>query len=159
MEPIIRNGRPEDVPAVLHLIRQLAEYERAPLEVENSEEEFSRDAFGPDPVCGFYVAEAEGKVVGAAIYYVKYSTWKGRCLFLEDIIVDESWRGRKIGRMLFNAVAMLAREKKYRRLEWQVLDWNEPAIRFYKKYDAVLDPEWVNGKLVYDQLQKFEPLV
>lgn len=153
MSVIIRVATAEDVPAALALVRELAEYERALPEVETTEEEMRRDGFGTDPAFGMLVAELETQVVGVAIYYYKYSTWKGRCLFLEDIVITQAFRRKGIGSQLFNAVKAIARKEKVRRMEWQVLEWNEPAIRFYQTYDAQLDPEWINGKLVYEQLQ------
>lgn len=154
MEIKVRKGTAADIPSALELVKELALYEKAPLEVENSVEEMLKDGFGASPVFGLFVAEVNGKTEGIAIWYYKYSTWKGKCIFLEDIVVTESMRGKGIGAKLFEAVVALAREEKVRRMEWQVLDWNEPAIRFYKKYNAVLDPEWVNGKLTFDQLQQ-----
>lgn len=156
MIPEIRKGLISDLPEVLTLIKELAEYEKAPLEVENSLAEMQKDGFGDQPIYHLYVAELNRKIVGIAIYYYKYSTWKGKCIFLEDIIVTEKMRGNKIGALLFEKVISIAKEEKVRRLEWQVLDWNEPAINFYKKYEANLDPEWINGKLVYEQLQNFK---
>lgn len=155
MEVIIRKGTEKDLSRTLELIRELAEYERAPDEVENTVEEMLRDGFGNAPVFHLLVAEQNGIIEGIAIWYYKYSTWKGKCIFLEDIIVTEALRGKGIGSRLFEAVAQQAKADKVRRMEWQVLDWNEPAIRFYKKYKANLDPEWVNGKLIYSQLQDF----
>ena len=149
----VRRGRREDLAAVLGLIRELAEYERAPQEVEVTLEEMERWSFGHDPIFEFFVAEHEGRIVGLALYYYKYSTWKGKCLFLEDLIVTGSYRRYGLGTRLFNEVVKVAKEKRVRRMEWQVLDWNQPAIDFYKKYNAVLDPEWINGKLTYEQLQ------
>lgn len=152
----IRQGKEQDLEQTLQLIKELAAYERAPFEVENTVEEMLQDGFGKSPVYYFYVAEVDTKIVGIAIYYYKYSTWKGRCLFLEDIIVTESKRGEGIGAALFEKIISIAQEEKVRRMEWQVLDWNEPAIQFYKKYNAHLDPEWINGKLIFDQLQSFK---
>lgn len=156
MIPEIRKGVIRDLPEVLALIKELAEYEKAPLEVENSLAEMQKDGFGDHPIYRLYVAELDQKIVGIAIFYYKYSTWKGKCIFLEDIIVTEKMRGNKIGALLFEKVISIAKEEQVRRLEWQVLDWNEPAINFYKKYNANLDPEWINGKLVYEQLQNFK---
>lgn len=156
MTPIIvRKGEKSDLSQALNLVKELARYEHAPDEVELTLEEMEQDGFGPAPIFEFFVAEENSRVVGIALYYQKYSTWKGRCLFLEDIVVTESHRRAGIGKQLFDAVLAVAKEKKVRRLEWQVLDWNEPAIQFYKKYGATLDPEWMNGKLVYDQIQQF----
>lgn len=152
---MIRKGKKEDLPFVLELIKELAEYERAAGEVENNLEEMIEDGFGENPVYHFFVAEENDKITGIALYYFKYSTWKGKCIFLEDIIVTESQRGKGTGAKLFEEIINVAKQMKVRRLEWQVLDWNEPAIHFYKKYDAHLDPEWVNGKLVFDQLQNW----
>jgi GNAT superfamily N-acetyltransferase len=155
----VRKGRPEDVPAVLALIKELAEYERAPQEVTNTEEALLLDGFGPEAIYGLFVAENErGQIGGMAIYYEKYSTWKGRCLFLEDIIVSEKHRRKGIGEALFREVIREAKSRHSGRLEWQVLEWNEPAIRFYEKLGAGIDPEWLNGKFTYEQLQNFKDL-
>jgi len=128
-------------------------YEKAENEVEVTLAELERDGFGPEKVFDFFVSELDGEVVGIALYYVKYSTWKGRCIYLEDLVVKESHRGKGLGAALFRAVALEAKQMHARRMEWQVLDWNEPALRFYQGYGAYLDDEWVNGKLVYEQLQ------
>lgn len=152
----IRQGTPTDLPRALELVKELAEYEKAPLEVENTVEEMLKDGFGAHPVFYLLVAELDGTIEGIAIWYYKYSTWKGKCIFLEDIVVTEKARRKGIGSSLFEAVMLKAKEEKVRRMEWQVLDWNEPAIRFYKKYNANLDSEWLNGKLVFDQLQDFD---
>lgn len=151
---IVRQGVKSDLPQVLNLVKELAAYEKAPNEVEVTVEEMEKDGFGEHPVFSFFVAEQNGKILGIAIYYVKYSTWKGKCLFLEDIVVTESHRQEGIGKRLFDEVLKVAKAMKVRRLEWQVLEWNEPAIRFYKKMNAHLDPEWINGKLVYEQIQQ-----
>lgn len=148
----IRQGRPDDIPAVLALVKELAEYERAPLEVTNTVEEMLADGFGENPVYGLFVAEVENQIVGIAIHYVRYSTWKGKMLFLEDIVVKESLRRQGIGKLLFEKCIDLTIEKNYPGMVWQVLDWNEPAINFYNKYDATLDPEWLNGKLTRAQM-------
>jgi len=154
MEEIkIRKGTERDLPQVLELVKELAVYEKAPLEVEVTLEEMQNWGFGSDRIFDFFVAGQAGHIVGIALYYYKYSTWKGKCLFLEDIIITESHRRYGLGTRLFNEVVKVAKEKKVRRMEWQVLEWNEPALNFYKKYDAVLDPEWINGKLTYQQLQ------
>lgn len=149
----IRFGVEADLPQVLELVKELAAYERAPLEVEVTLEEMRNWGFGKDKIFEFFVAEQNEKIVGIALYYYKYSTWKGKCLFLEDIIVTESYRRYGLGTKLFDEVVKVAKQKKVRRMEWQVLEWNEPAINFYKRYSAVLDPEWVNGKLTFEQLQ------
>lgn len=151
----IRKGTEADLPQVLGLVKELATYEKAPDEVEVTVEEMQNWGFGNDKIFEFFVAEYEQKIIGIALYYYKYSTWKGKCLFLEDIIVTESYRRYGLGSKLFNEVALVAKQKQVRRMEWQVLDWNEPAINFYKKYNAHLDGEWINGKLTHPQLQSF----
>jgi GNAT superfamily N-acetyltransferase len=150
---IIRNGEKTDIPSLLRLIKELALYEKAPDEVTVTESVLMEDGFGANSIFKFYVAEINGEVIGIALYYIKYSTWKGKCVFLEDIIVKEEFRKHGIGNKLFNKVALIAKEMKVKRLEWQVLEWNEPAINFYKKWDANFDNEWINCKLSYDQLQ------
>lgn len=148
----IRTGVKADLPDILKLIQELADYEKAPAEVEVTVAEMEHWGFGPDKIFDFFVAEKNDVIVGLALYYYKYSTWKGKCLFLEDIIVTENMRGTGIGKLLFDKIVEVAKEKNVRRLEWQVLEWNEPAIKFYKKYNATLDPEWLNGKLTNHQL-------
>lgn len=149
----IRKGIINDIPAALGLVKELAIYEKAPQEVEVTIEQMNEWGFGKDKLFEFFVAEKEGKIIGIALYYFKYSTWKGKCLFLEDIIVTESERKNGYGKLLFEAVAKVAKELKVKRMEWQVLDWNNPAINFYKKYEANFDDEWLNCKLNYQQLQ------
>jgi GNAT superfamily N-acetyltransferase len=153
---LVRKGTKEDVPSVLGLIKELALYEKAPQEVTVTLDELSADGFGVDAIYGLFVAEKRNVIVGIALYYEKYSTWKGRSLFLEDIIVTESERGNGIGHALFQSVIGVAKVRNSARMEWQVLDWNEPAIHFYKKYNAELDPEWLNGKLTREQIQDFD---
>jgi GNAT superfamily N-acetyltransferase len=152
----VRKGGPKDLAGVLTLVKELADYEKAPLEVEVTLEEMKK--WGPEgeKVFDYYVLEKEGKIIGIALYYYKYSTWKGKCIFLEDIIVTEKERKNGYGKLLFNEIAQLAKKEKVKRLEWQVLDWNKPAIEFYKKYDSNLDGEWINCKLTYEQLQDFK---
>jgi predicted N-acetyltransferase YhbS len=149
----IRRGEQQDLPQVFALIKELALYEKAPHEVTNTIEAMTQDGFGTNPVYFLWVAEKDDVIVGTAICYVRYSTWKGPMLYLEDIIVTEKERGQKIGHQLMLAVIEFAHEKQYKGLIWQVLDWNEPAIHFYKKYNAHFDEEWVNVKLSPDQLK------
>jgi len=149
----IRKGVEADLPKVLDLIKELAEYEKAPAEVEVTVEEMMRQGFGKDKLFEFYVLEKNGQMIGMALYYYKYSTWKGKCLFLEDLIVTEKERQNGYGKLLFNEIVKVAKAEKVRRMEWQVLDWNKPAIEFYKKYDSNLDGEWINCKLTFEQLQ------
>ncbi len=150
----IRKGTLSDIPATLALVKELAIYEKAPQEVEVTIEQMNEWGFGKDKLFDFFVAEKDGKIIGIALYYFKYSTWKGKCLFLEDIIVTESERKNGYGKFLFEAVAKVAKELKVKRMEWQVLDWNTPAINFYKKHYTNFDEDWVNCKLTYQQLQE-----
>jgi GNAT superfamily N-acetyltransferase len=152
----IRRGERQDLPAVLSLIQELALYEKAPHEVTNTVKDMERDGFGSHPIYFLWVAEKNEKIVGIAICYTRYSTWKGQMLYLEDIVVTEKERGKKIGHQLMNTVIQFAQEEQYNGLIWQVLDWNEPAIRFYKKYNAQFDGEWFNVKLNKEQLQQFQ---
>ena len=140
----IRRARKEDCPRLLELIRELALYEKAPDEVTVTEEHFTESGFGANPVWWAFVAEVDGNVKGFALYYIRYSTWKGQRMYLEDILVTESWRGKGLGKLLFDRLIEEAKEKKLNGIVWQVLEWNEPAINFYKKYNACFDPEWVN---------------
>ncbi|MBX7050772.1 MAG: GNAT family N-acetyltransferase [Flavobacteriales bacterium] len=154
MNPVkIRKGEPGDIPQALELVRELALYERAPHEVTNTASMMLEDGFGAHPVFGMFVAEVNDRIVGIAIHYIRYSTWKGKMLYLEDIVVTESMRGQGIGHQLFEVCVDHALEKNYEGMIWQVLDWNQPAIRFYEKYNAILDPEWVNGKLTRSMME------
>jgi len=144
MKIIIRKATEQDCPAIMDLIRELAVYERAANEVTVDYDHFVESGFGPHPVWWSFVAEVEGKIAGIALYYIRYSTWKGQRMYLEDIVVNLGYRGNGIGKMLMDAIIHEAREKKFNGIMWQVLDWNEPAINFYKKYNAKFDGEWVN---------------
>ena len=143
----IRSAEPTDVNALLELITELAIFEKAPDEVINTKEMMLQDGFSKEKIFDAFVAEFNGKIVGAAITYYRYSTWKGKCLYLEDLIVTEEFRGKGIGKQLFDRCIAFGRSNNCNRMNWQVLDWNIPAIDFYKKYDADLDSEWINGTL------------
>lgn len=130
---------------MLELVRELALYEKAPDEVTVDPQHFEESGFGQNPVWWAFVAETDTKkVVGFALYYIRYSTWKGQVMYLEDILVTESMRGQGIGHQLVDQLIVEAKEKGFKRIVWQVLEWNEPAINFYRKYNAKFDPEWVN---------------
>lgn len=145
----IREARKGDEHAIHGLISELALYEKAPNEVTNTIEKLAVDLF-VDKVCEALVVETdEGQVVGFALHYESYSTWKGRCLYLEDFYIQAEFRRGGIGSRLFTRVVEIAKERGAKRMDWQVLDWNEPAIEFYKKHDALLDPEWLNGRLFF----------
>ena len=143
----IRKGTPADVEPALLLIKELAAFEKAPEQVINTVEQMLIDGYGEKPIFDLLFAEADQKIAGIAIYFIKYSTWKGKCLYLDDIVVQESLRGKGIGKQLFDAVVAEAKLCNCQQLQWQVLNWNEPAINFYKKYDTVFDAEWINCKI------------
>lgn len=144
----IRKAVKEDCLAMLELVRELAVYEKAPDEVTVDPQHFEESGFGQNPVWWALVAETDAKqVVGFALYYIRYSTWKGQVMYLEDLLVTESMRGQGIGHQLVDQLVLEAKEKGFRRIVWQVLEWNEPAINFYRKYNAKFDPEWVNVTL------------
>lgn len=143
-QTIIRRAVKEDCPRILELVKELAEYERAPQEVTVTIEHFTESGFGEKPVWWAFVAEMNGKVEGFALYYIRFSTWKGQRMYLEDFVVTEKLRGQGMGKKLFDRLAEEAKEKGFTGIVWQVLQWNEPAINFYKKYNASFDGEWFN---------------
>lgn len=154
MEIKIRTAKREDCVRLLELIRELAVYERAPDEVTVSLEEFEEAGFGTRPVWNAFVAETGGIIQGFGLYYIRYSTWKGSRLYLEDLIVTEKMRGHGIGKLLFDRIVAEAHHRNFRGMNWQVLDWNEPAINFYRKYEAALDGTWINGSLSEEQVKE-----
>lgn len=151
----VREGKQEDLSRVLELIKELAEYERALHEVTNTVDRMMVDGFGPNPVFQFYVAIEGEKIIGLSLYYYRYSTWKGKRLYLEDIIVTQSERGRGIGKMLFDATMKRCLLENCTGMMWQVLDWNKSAIQFYKKFGTRFDSEWVNCHLEAAQIKSY----
>lgn len=145
---IIRRAVRSDCVRLLELVRELATYERAPHEVTVTIGHFEDSGFGERPVWWAFVAEVDGVVQGFALYYIRYSTWKGQRMYLEDLLVTESMRGRRLGAMLFDRLIEEAKERHLAGIVWQVLEWNEPGINFYKKYNATFDPEWVNCSIM-----------
>jgi GNAT superfamily N-acetyltransferase len=148
----LRIAKKEDCPRLLDLVHELALFEKAPQEVTVTLDEFIDAGFGSKPVWKAFVVEADGFIVGFALYYIRYSTWKGCRMYLEDLIVTESWRGKGVGKMLFDRLIQEARELGFNGMTWQVLDWNEPAINFYKKYEAAIDAGWLNASLSKEQI-------
>lgn len=154
MEIRIRRAERSDCPRLLELVRELAVFERAPEAVTVDPHHFEESGFGPHPVWWAFVATlpvpdkpAEERIVAFALYYIRYSTWKGQAMYLEDLIVTEELRGKGIGTMLVERLKTEALDRGWNRIIWQVLDWNETAIRFYRRLGAALDPEWVNCTL------------
>lgn len=156
MEIIIREAVITDCPTMFDLVNELALYEKLPQEVILTLTEFTADGFGQTPVWQAFVAEFNGAVVGFALFYVRYSTWKGRSLYLEDFIVTETMRGQGIGKLLFERTIKEAKEKNYLTMVWQVLDWNQPALNFYAKYQSGIEGGWLNGSLSKKQLNQFD---
>jgi Sortase and related acyltransferases len=148
-EIVIRKAVQEDCASMLELIKELAEYEKALHEVTLGLEQFTADGFGDSPVWGAFVAEVNGEVVGISLYYDRFSTWKGRRLYLEDLVVTEKMRGKQIGKKLFDATLDYGRSNQYSGMVFQVLNWNEPAINFYKKYNPKFDDEWLNVSIEF----------
>ena len=142
----------EDCPRLLELVKELALFEKAPDEVTVTLQEFEDAGFGSKPVWKAFVAEADGIIIGFGLYYIRYSTWKGSRLYLEDLIVTEAWRGKGIGKILFERLIAETRELGLSGMVWQVLDWNEPAIKFYRKYDAAIEAGWLNAALSKEQI-------
>ena len=144
---IIRKGTKSDMPRVLELIKELALYEKAPDEVLISEETLLEDGFGPNKLFDTLVAETDNEIVGMLLYYPVFSTWKGRSIYLEDFVVADSHRRKGIGQLLIDALVQEARSAKAKKIRWQVLDWNSPAIEFYKKISATLENSWIDCTL------------
>ena len=152
MEFKIREGIKTDLPAVLKLIQELAEYEKALDQVTISLEDLENDGFGERPWYWFLVVEKNNEIIGISFYWIRYSTWKGKFLYLEDFVVKKEYRGRGIGAKLFEETINVCHNLKLNGMVWQVLDWNTPAVNFYKKYNAEISTEWLNGKLTKDQI-------
>lgn len=146
---MIRKAVQEDCASMLELIKELAEYEKALHEVTVTLDEFTADGFGASPVWRAFVAELNGEIVGISLYYDRYSTWKGRRLYLEDLVVTERMRGKKIGKLLFDATLEYGKSNQYSGMVFQVLNWNESAINFYKKYSPKFDDEWLNVSIEF----------
>lgn len=152
METIIRPAAESDLNAIHQLIIELAEYEKEPNEVDTTVSTLAENAFGSNPLIHILVAENNAKIIGFALYYFAYSTWKGKSLYLEDFVVNAEYRRQGIGEKLFECVIEQAKSNNCQRMDWQVLDWNTPAINFYKKYDAKLESGWLNGRFYKSDL-------
>jgi GNAT superfamily N-acetyltransferase len=171
MEFIIRRAEARDVPAMLELVRELATFEKEPEAVTVTEEHMRDAGFGEKPVWWGWVAEEERSrdsngstesaepgvpsgLLGMAVCYERYSTWRGRVGYLEDIVVTEAARGQRVGEKLFRSCVQDALDRGYHHLTWQVLDWNKDAIRFYARLGAEFDPQWVNGRMTREVMAK-----
>jgi len=151
----IRKGLKKDLPTVLKLIKELADYEKARDQVTITLEELENDGFCEKPFYWFLVVEKNKEIIGLSFYWIRYSTWKGKFLFLEDFIVKEKYRRGSIGSKLFAATIQVCYEMNMNGMCWQVLEWNTPAINFYKKHKADISSQWLNGKLTKKQIEKF----
>src|SRR5690606_21678803 len=147
MEINLRLAEKVECGRLVELIRELAGFEKGPDEVTGSLGEFEASGFVPHPVWEAYEADVNGRIEGTALFYIGYSTWKGRRIYLVDLVVSEKFRGKGLGKMLFDQVWLLTEQRSYSGMVWQVFDWNEPAINFYKKYGAELDAGWLNASL------------
>jgi GNAT superfamily N-acetyltransferase len=145
----IRRAVQEDCERIIELVKELARYEKAPNEVTVTEDHFIESGFGQKPVWWAFVAEVDGKVQGFALFYIRFSTWKGQRMYLEDFYVAEDMRGKGLGKLLFDQLIQEAKDLNMNGMMWQVLEWNEPALNFYKKYDAAFDSEWVNCGITF----------
>lgn len=146
---IIKKGTKQHMPQVLSLIKELAEYEKAPNEVLISEDTLLKEGFGPNKIFNTIVAEIDGKVIGMLLYYPVFSTWKGRSIYLEDLIVAKNHRRKGIGQLLIDALIAEAKESQAKKIRWQVLDWNTPAIKFYQRINATLEKSWIDCTLSF----------
>lgn len=144
-----REARSGDQSSIHQLIVELAVFEREPMAVINTPDALYRDLF-IDKICFAIIAEEENRIIGFALFYFSYSTWKGRCLYLEDIYVCEDYRNKGIGQSLFDRVVDVAKTNEVARMDWQVLNWNNAAINFYRKNNAELSDEWLNGRYFFD---------
>ena len=153
MDIDIRKGIKKDLPQVLALIKELADYEKSLDQVDVTLEQLEKDGFDGHPHYYLLVAEEKGEIIGICFYFIRYSTWKGKVLFLEDFVVKEEYRRMGIGGMLFEETIRIANKENMDGLHWQVLDWNTPALNFYKKYNASISSTWLNGRLDKNQIK------
>ncbi|MFM7020529.1 MAG: N-acetyltransferase family protein [Aquirufa sp.] len=143
----LRRAMKEDIPSILELVNSLALFEKAPNEVTATVQDYIENGFGDNPIFFSYLAYDEGQLAGFALWYFRFSTWKGKRFYLEDLYVKDEFRGKGIGQKLIEACIEEAKLTKCTGMMWQVLDWNTPAIEFYKKYNAQFDGEWINVNL------------
>ena len=159
MKTIIRKGIKKDLPSVLKLIKELADYENALDQVTITLDDLEQDGFGFQAWYWFLVAEKDDEIIGLSFYWIRYSTWKGKFLFLEDFVIKEEYRRHGIGSRLFEETIKICKQLNLNGMIWQVLDWNSPAIDFYKKFDAEISKDWLNGKLTKKQIENINKLL
>jgi len=159
MKTIIRKGIKKDLPSVLKLIKVLADYENASDQVTITLDDLEQDGFGCQPWYWFLVAEKDDEIIGLSFYWIRYSTWKGKFLYLEDFVIKEEYRRYGIGSKLFKETIKICKQLNLNGMIWQVLDWNSPAINFYKKFDAEISKDWLNGKLTKKQIENINKLL
>ena len=147
MNLLIRKGKKEDVNQVFSLIIELADFEKSIHEVSITTDDLLKDGFRDNPYYRFIIAEKDSEIIGVAIYFYRYSTWKGRVLYLEDFIVKSQYRNTGVGTKIFDKLKLIGKEKNVKSIVWQVLNWNETAINFYKKHGAILSNQWLNGRI------------
>jgi GNAT superfamily N-acetyltransferase len=147
---VIRKAVESDCPRLMELVNELAVFERAPDDVTVSLQHFIDSGFGSNPVWWALVAEVDDQIIGFALYYIRYSTWQGQKMYLEDIIITEEWRRKGIGTLLMDKLIEEAREKRFKGVSWQVLHWNESAMKFYERLNPRFDNEWVNVMLNFN---------
>jgi len=155
MNIVLRVAQKDDCPRLMELVNELALFEKAPEEVTVSLQEFEDSGFGNNPVWKAFVAIDNDVIIGFALYYIRFSTWKGRRVYLEDFIVTEEYRGKGVGKLLFEQIIKETKELGHSGMVWQVLDWNQPAIKFYNKYEASVEEGWLNASLSKEQLSKY----
>ena len=157
MSFIIRHGDEKDIPGMFKLVKELSEFERAPDAVVNTEQMLREDGFGKHSIYKVFIAEevATGDVIGMALYYTAYSTWKGKILYLDDLIVTGQFRKFGIGKRLLNEVIKEAELRGVNQMRWQVLEWNEPAIKMYEKLGVTFDAEWIDCKMSKEQIVNY----
>ena len=158
MNITIREGVKDDLPSVLKLIKELADYENAIDQVTITLHDLEQDGFGSQPFFWFLVAEKDSVIIGISFYWIRYSTWKGKFLFLEDFVIKEKYRRHGIGSKLFEETIKICKKLNLNGMTWQVLDWNIPAIDFYKKFDAEISKDWLNGKLTKKQIENINKI-
>jgi len=159
MNITIREGVKDDLPSVLKLIKELADYENAIEQVTITLHDLEQDGFGSQPFFWFLVAEKDSVIIGISFYWIRYSTWKGKFLFLEDFVIQEKYRRHGVGSKLFKETIKICKKLNLNGMTWQVLDWNIPAIDFYKKFDAEISKDWLNGKLTKKQIKNINKLL